>query len=262
MKARRLLQWALSPKRWIRAPIERWHDKNARDIPTGSRNSSTRDSWVASQLAEIPAGWRLLDAGAGEQQYRKFCPHLHYVSQDHLAYDGRGDGVGGHVKNWTYGRTDIVCDISAIPEPDASFDAVLCTEVLEHVPDPVRVLKELTRLIRSGGRMVISAPFVSFTHFAPFHFCTGFSRYWFEHHLKQAGFSNITLVPNGNFFEFAAQELRRLPQMAADYSGTRTSLLTLLCSTHLLSQLSSLSAKNKGSELYACFGWQVVAQKK
>ena len=95
MKIGRLIRWLLRPQRWTRAPIERWHAKKTKVIPTGLGNSSARDAWVCAQLKAIPAGWRLLDAGAGEQRYRKHCAHLTYVSQDHEAYDGCGDGVGG-----------------------------------------------------------------------------------------------------------------------------------------------------------------------
>jgi SAM-dependent methyltransferase len=262
MKARRLLKWIFSPSRWVNAPFDRWNERKLQAIETGSLNSKTRDEWVAGQLASLPKDWRLLDAGAGEQRYRKDCAHLRYVSQDHEAYDGRGDGVGGHVESWTYGKTHIICDIAQIPEPDASFDAVLCTEVLEHVPDPALVLSELTRLLRPGGRIILSAPFGSFTHFAPFHFCTGLSRYWYEYHLGRLGFDRVKATPNGNFFEFLAQELRRFPQMVSEYSEPPIPKVGTVASVELLSILKRMSEKDRGSGLYACFGWHVTAEKK
>lgn len=255
------VNWIRNPIRHANSRFDEWNSEKLRKNQTGSNNSSNRDKWVAKQLSLIPSGWRLLDAGAGEQRYREHCMHVRYVSQDHDAYDGRGDGVGGHVEGWTYGNTDIVCDISRIPEPDSSFDAVLCTEVLEHVPDPALVLAELARLTRPGGRVILSAPFGSFTHFAPYHFCTGLSRYWYEHHLSKLGFTNIITVPNGNFFEFLAQEIRRLPQMVGEYSEPPLSKRTVLASLGLLEELSMLSEKDKGSGLYACFGWHVTADK-
>lgn len=255
-------------KNWIRNPIrtanvrfDEWNKGKLAKNQSGSNNSLSRDEWVARQLSLIPAGWRLLDAGAGEQRYRKHCGHLRYVSQDHEAYDGHGDGVGGHVETWTYGNTDLVCDISQIPEPDCSFDAVLCTEVLEHVPDPALALAELARLTRPGGRVILSAPFGSFTHFAPYHFCTGLSRYWYEHHLAKLGFTDIVTLPNGNFFEFLAQEIRRLPQMAGEYSESALSKRAVLASLVLLEELATLSEKDRGSGFYACFGWHVTAEK-
>src|SRR5206468_2559034 len=99
---------------------------------------------------------------------------------------------------WDYGKLDIVSDIAAIPEPDGSFDAILCSEVLEHVPDAVKVIGELARLLRSGGTLILTAPFNSMTHFAPYHFSTGFSRYFYEHHLPASGLTIEELSHNGN----------------------------------------------------------------
>ena len=76
-------------------------------------------------------------------------------------------------------------NITALPEPDAAFDAILCSEVLEHVPDPTMVLDEFARLIKPMGKLILTAPFASMVHFASYHYCSGFSRYWYEHHLTQ-----------------------------------------------------------------------------
>src|SRR4029453_4432624 len=57
----------------------------------GLENVRNREQWLECVLAEIPAGSRILDAGAGEQQYKRFCRHLQYVSQDFAQYDGKGD---------------------------------------------------------------------------------------------------------------------------------------------------------------------------
>jgi len=117
----------------------------------GTRNQATREAWLERTLASIPAGSRILDAGAGELQYKRFCSHLQYVSQDFGQYDGQGDGIGLQKGSWDQSRLDIVSDITAIPEPDASFDAIMCIEVLEHLPAPVDALRELIRLLKPGG---------------------------------------------------------------------------------------------------------------
>ena len=49
-------------------------------------------------------------------------------------------------------------DITAIPHPDASFDAILCSHVLEHVRDDRRAMAELHRVLRPGGWAVIQSP--------------------------------------------------------------------------------------------------------
>src|SRR6185312_4101323 len=102
---------------------------------------------------------------------------------------------------------DIVSDITSIPEPNNAFDAVLCTEVLEHVPAPEAALRELVRLLKPGGNLILTAPFVSFTHFAPYHYCTGFSRYYYQRQCETLEMEVIELAPNGGFFDLVAQEL-------------------------------------------------------
>lgn len=52
----------------------------------GLNNESNRVEWLENILKKIPAGLRILDAGAGEQQFKKFCSHLQYISQDFAQY--------------------------------------------------------------------------------------------------------------------------------------------------------------------------------
>jgi SAM-dependent methyltransferase len=227
----------------------------------GERNQAAREEWLERTLRRIPAGGRILDAGAGERQYERFCRHLVYVAQDFSGYDGEGDGKGLHPGEWDRSRLDIVCDIVAVPEPDASFDAVLCVEVLEHLPDPLPAIREMARLLRPGGHLVLTAPFCSLTHFSPFHFTTGFNRYYFERHLPECGFSIAEIEPNGNYFEFAAQELRRVPEVARKYGGGGPTIPERIAARLLLRMLARFSAAGDGSRELACFGYHVLARK-
>jgi ubiquinone/menaquinone biosynthesis C-methylase UbiE len=226
----------------------------------GTANAATRDAWVEEALKRLPKGARLLDAGAGECQYRRHCGHLDYVSQDVAVYDGTSS-IGLQNTDWTFGAIDIVCDIVAIPEPDASFDAILCTEVLEHLPDPVRALGELARLLKPKGELIITAPFWSLTHQAPFHFATGFNRFFYEHHLRALGLDIIELTPNGNFFECMGQELRRIKDMARRFTDQRETALEAYALQVLLSMCERLSANDRGSAEMLHYDFQVRALK-
>jgi ubiquinone/menaquinone biosynthesis C-methylase UbiE len=95
---------------------------------------------------------------------------------------------------------NILSDITAMPEPDASFDAIMCIDVFEHLPDPIKAIQEFARLLKPGGHLILTAPFCSLTHFAPYHFYTGFNRYFYETHLSANGFKIVDLQGNGNFF--------------------------------------------------------------
>ena len=226
----------------------------------GLANETTREAWLKKVLAELPSGSRLLDAGAGECPYKKYCRHLHYVAQDLAKYDGTGE-VGLQMGSWDTSKIDIVSDIADIPVQDASFDAVLCSEVLEHVSDPVVALKELRRVLKPGGTLIITAPFVSMTHFAPYHYATGFNRYFYEYHLQRDGFEIVELIENGNFFEFVASHLRQVDVFAQRYADEDWSKLERLAGQIVLQMLQRMSASDKGSRELLSFGVFVRAVK-
>lgn len=228
----------------------------------GRQNESNRRGWIETVLKQIPAGNRILDAGAGEQQFKRFCNHLRYVAQDFARYDGKGDGRGLQTAGWDQKGLDIVCDITAIPEPDGCFDVILCTEVFEHLPNPLLALKEFARLLRPGGQLIITAPFASFTHFAPFHFATGFNRYYYQTHLPAHGFEIVELRSNGNFFEFVAQEIRRIRTAARRYTRSGPRPWEALALKVVLGMLNRFSGQDSGSDELAVFGYHVRASRK
>lgn len=167
-------------------------------------NQHNRDRFVQEVAARLPAGSRVLDAGAGPCKYRPLFAHCQYESQDFGQY------TGSELK---YGQIDHVSDITAIPVADASFDCVICTEVIEHVPHPDRVIAELARVLKPGGILALTAPFTSGTHMAPYHFFAGFSPYWYRHFLEAAGMRVESCRPNGGFFKLYGQESGRFLYM-------------------------------------------------
>jgi ubiquinone/menaquinone biosynthesis C-methylase UbiE len=226
----------------------------------GLANEPTREGWLKRVLAQLPAGAILLDAGAGECANKKYCGHLRYVALDLARYDGTGK-AGLQTGSWDTSDVDVVSDIANIPVRDGSFDAVLCSEVLEHVGDPVAALGELKRVVKPGGMLILTAPFCSMTHFAPDHHATGFNRYFYESHLQGDGFDIVELVENGNFFEFLAAHLRQVDLFARRYADEKCSKLERLAAQIVLRMLARMSAKDNGSRELLNFGIFVRAIK-
>lgn len=230
-------------------------------IRIGLDVDENRVVWLEKVLSELPTGSRILDAGAGEQRFKKLCGHLKYVAQDFGGYDGKGNSAGLQTGKWDQSNLDIVSDIADIPEPNGSFDAILCTEVLEHLPDPIAAIKEFSRLLKKGGWLIITAPFCSATHFAPYHFCSGFNRYFYEKHLSDGGYEITELKTNGNFFEYIAQETRRIPLMVKMYTGKKFYFWNYFLLVFFLVFLKKYSRRDEGSAEFLNLGFYVLAKK-
>ncbi len=226
-----------------------------------NNNEIARKTWLQNTLAQIPAGMKLLDAGAGELSNRIYCNHLEYVSQDFCQYKGRTGGAiteGLQKSNWNTSKVDIISDIVSIPVPNDSFDAVLCSEVLEHIPEPDKALDEFSRLLKQNGILIITAPFVSLVHMAPYHHCTGFSRYWYEYHLPLRGFIIKELSPNGDWYALLKQEIDRLgsqERQRCNWAWPLAYLYSIFGSIYF-----NIRRDIKATDL-ACFGWHCVAVK-
>ncbi|MHC1716410.1 MAG: class I SAM-dependent methyltransferase [Candidatus Dojkabacteria bacterium] len=227
-------------------------------------NLENREKWLKKTLHKIPKGSKILDAGAGELQYKKYCKHLDYVSQDFAQYNGEGDGKGLQTENWNNSKLDIVSDIIEIPVKKNSFDAVMCIEVLEHLPYPNLAIKEFQRILKKGGKLILTAPFCSLTHFAPYHFSSGFNKYWYLKILEDNGFAILNMEYNGNYFDFMIQELKRVSSIEKKYSKTSNAdkYMFKLAKGILLKSIREMSEQDTGSNELLSFGIHILAEKK
>ncbi len=228
-----------------------------------TNNQKYREFWIEKTLKKIASGQKILDAGAGELQYKKFCNHLNYTSQDFGQYNGKGNNEGLQTNSWDNSKLDIISDITGIPVNNASFDAVMCIEVFEHLPEPAKAIKEFSRIIKLNGKLIITAPFCSITHFAPYYYANGYSKYWYKKILKENNFTIDEIDYNGNFFEYLAQEIDRIAYMETKYTDLNLSkkIYNKISIGIILKLLNDLSKKNKKSEEMLCFGLHILATK-
>jgi len=178
-----------------------------------SFNLVRRDLWIAEQAAKLPAGTKVLDVGAGSCPYRNLFAHCEYRTHDLAPLQG------DQLRHGAYGQLDYVSDLAAIPVPDASFGAVLCTEVLEHHPEPIAVVKELARILEPGGKLILTAPLGSGIHQEPYHYYGGYTPWWYERFLGTAGFKDISIEANEGSMRFFGQEALRFVRTTAPFAS-------------------------------------------
>lgn len=132
----------------------------------------------------------LIDVGCGMQPYKDYYAHATRV----VACDF----------DTKRGQVDFACPAHAIPVQAENFDSVFCTEVLEHVPDPLAVWREFHRILRPGGQVLLATPMYWPAHELPY----DFYRYP-EHGLRylatSAGFEIKELWPRGGRWAFLGQ---------------------------------------------------------
>lgn len=147
----------------------------------------------------LPPGTILLDAGAGECVYNKYFTHCNYKSVD----------LGIGELNWNYSHLDYVASLDKLPIEDESFDAVLCTQVLEHLQKPNESIKEMYRVLKPGGHLYLTAPMAHNEHQVPYDYFR-YTSFGLKYMCTEAGFQGIKVTPMGGMFLRWAYEFPRL----------------------------------------------------
>lgn len=209
----------------------------------------TEDFIIKTVRKEIKPGSKILDAGAGVLKYKKYFQDCIYKTQDFKQY----------------GEIDHVSDIINIPVEEKSFDVIISTEVLEHLPRPDLAIKEFSRILKSEGRLYITSPFVSGIHRAPDHFYAGFSKFWYYKFLNYYGFKEINVIPKKRFFALYGQETLRALLLIIKSKKWRYKIfapLAILLIIILVPFFFYLDKKNLDSLSYeATIGYLVKAKK-
>lgn len=116
------------------------------------RNADTTE-WIGKE-----ASGRVLDVGCAERWTHKVLP----AACEYIALDYPPTGGALYLA-----RPDVFCDACRLPFADATVDTVLLLEVLEHLRHPAQALSEISRVLRPGGKLLLTLPFLYPVHDAP-----------------------------------------------------------------------------------------------
>ena len=142
---------------------------------------------------------RILDAGAGTKPY---LPVYQKYFSSCISFD-----MSTSPHNITC--VDLISSATALPFQSDSFDCIVCTEVLEHVPVPINVLKEFQRVLKKNGMLFLTTPFLVPLHEMP----NDYYRYTpsaLQYMARQAGLTVENIVAKGGYFAFALLQMQFL----------------------------------------------------
>lgn len=149
---------------------------------------------LVSQLPQLAQG-RALDLGSDKSPYRELLTSRGYAVETlDITRDNGADHAG---------------TAEATGLPDASYDVVICTQVLEHCMNPWAAVREINRIVRPGGHAIVSAPHVWFYHPHPTDHWR-FTQEGMAHLCREAGLEPVTLLAQGGSIVTLGQVLNFL----------------------------------------------------
>ncbi len=186
-----------------------------------------------SQCRQFVKG-SLLDVGCGHRPYEKtfFASAERYIGTDYLS---------------DRSRPDVISSALQVPFTANSFDTVVSTEVLEHVPDPLRALREMQRVLKPGGFLILSAPMYLPRHESPY----DFFRYPYDgmlYLIRESGLELTTIFNRGRSYAFVGQALQHVHPVPAKWVNWLINRFFLWCDRRLKHDVLTM-------------GWTVVARK-
>ena len=215
---------------------------------------------IKVMAAQLPPNLRILDAGAGECAYKPYFSHLDYVAVD-LA-------VG--TVDWNYRNLDAIASLRSLCFQDESFDAIVCTQVLEHLEWPRESVAEFFRVLKPGGLLFMTVPMAQNEHQVPYDFFR-YTSYGLRSLCNHAGFDEASIEPFGGVFARWAYELPQALKVFPPIGITKGQfqprdiillpIKAALWATIRLTQMALFALDRFDTDKDDTLGWSLVARK-
>ena len=193
----------------VPATIEPW-EKVERGAEKGTAWRKANWRFLDQLVGQFPRESLILDVGAGHGDFSEIFQDVHYFSMDIVPYP----------------EVDLVCDLGeSVPFKEGTFDTVVMMNVLEHVYENVQLASAVASIVKPGGTIIITVPFLLKVHQAPFDF-SRYTPYYFERMAAEIGleverldgfYDPIYLLNEslGNVWQYAISVQCRMKELAA-----------------------------------------------
>jgi SAM-dependent methyltransferase len=213
----------------------------SRDLnEVGVASRLTVDLIAASyeRYIKLHARGRLVDLGCGKAPL--FAVYRNYVS-DITCVDW-GNSLHGSQ------YLDVQCDLTTtLPFKDGQFDTIILSDVLEHLPQPENLWKEMSRILADNGKVLISVPFLYWLHEQPYDYYR-YTEYALKRFAELSGFRMIVLRPTGGVPEIltdiCAKNLLNVPKIGPRLTATIQWLSSLFLKTKLGKSISETTGSS------------------
>ena len=144
----------------IKVEYDEWHDK----LPVDLNIDTPWHNFVKSEIEKEHdlTSKRILEIGCGRGGLAVFLSKVNQSSNEIVACDFSSTAVEkGEAYSKSLGINNIIwrcADIQSIPFDDSFFDVVISCETVEHVPDPFKAVQELGRVLKPGGKFILTTP--------------------------------------------------------------------------------------------------------
>jgi len=219
--------------------------RDARELGVGSRLISDLVAGLYQQHLPAHARGAVLDLGCGKVPlYAAYAPHVDEVTCVDWA-------PGEHI--------DLSCDLSQpLPFEAERFDTIVLSDVLEHMPEPELVWREMTRVLRPGGKVIMNVPFYYSVHAHP-HDYYRYTAFALERFVKINGLDLLCLLPVGGLVEIMAdlfaKAFSKLPVVGPPLAMATQAVVGAFGRTRLGARVARVSSR------HFPFGYFMIAQR-